>query len=524
MGATHIAGMLQYSEPLRAQIEEHLLKIYAPVFIKNLEATVKDADNRLAEIQATSRRIEALAGQLEKGPPDPRKFAELIQQLLPLLQAGVLEQFRIRPGRLAKHLQEGNVRQAKKYLDRIRLMAQKLRKEAAGALDEQAKGMKADIEKWKEHYDPAFEMRPGDRPPELEIKLKPEHFPFLGEKFQRHVKKLRGPDAGLFDDIKSIKVHLSQLPGGAIGAWAADLKALLIAPPELRPYDAIRDQIDHVLTHELTHTTQGVMARALGISHYAFDENGKPQLFYRPGPGMAPRKMLNPKFTQRLVMLQDRSEAQELIGQAAARGMGPDDVYRLDDLEYYTHLGDAVRDFRKVVRKSPEWTPEQRELASSIFLGQVRPPEDRKGLEKWIDEHDPTGAVLSRVQRQHPYLTQLREYSPDKFKKAVKEFSKVTEAERGATPKPEGLGKLWEIFLEERYDGGKDKVPNPNSDTRDAHPDITVNYLMRQDAPAYQSGRRRVRQEFASWRARRQKPAPAKGTGLGIFAPPATRT
>ena len=519
MGTPHIAGMLQYSEKLRAEIEEHLLKLYAPVFIKSLEATVKESGKRLAQVEGMSREMKGLADELEQGA-DPSVLMELVRLMAPLAQDGVLEQFGIRPSLILELMKRGDVQQLKKQLDRVRLMAMKMRKEARKALGGKSEGMKADIEKWKEHYDPAYELRQGEKPKTLEIELKDEHFPFLGDKFRRQVKKLRGEDADIFDDIKTIKVELARLPMGAIGAWSSELDALLVSPPELKPYDHVRDQLDHVLTHELRHTTQGVMARALGVSHYTFDEQGRPHLFYRPGPGMAPRKMLNPKFTQRLVMVRDHPEAAELIAEAQARGMGPDDVYRLDDLEFYTHLGDTVRDFRKLTEAS-SWTPEQRKLASDIFLGKTDPPEGREAIEKWVQENDPTLDVLSKVQRQHPFLAQLKAHSPDKFKKAVKEFSKATELERGAQPQPEGLEKLWEMFLEERYDGGKEKVRNPNPDTRESHPDISVSYLMRQDAPTYQSGRRRVRQEFAGWRARRQRPAPSPGAGRGIFAPPA---
>lgn len=523
MGAPHIAGLLQYSEPLRDQIEEYLLKVYAAAFIPALESAVEDSGDRLAAINDQVDALERSTDRLER-EMSATAFNDLVRQLAPLAHAGALNQFRIRPERILHHLRTGNVRHIRKYLDRIRRMASQMRQEAAKALADQAEGMRADIAKWREHYDAEFEPVEGRPPEPLEIELEDAHFPFLGDKFRRHVKKLRGQDAEMFDDIPKIKVVLARLPPGAIGAWSNQADALIVSPPELKPYERVRDQLDHVLTHELRHTTQGVMAKALGVSHYLFDEQGNPRAVLKPGPGMAPRRMLNPKFTQRLLQLRDNPEAEELIRQAQARGLQPDDVYRLDDMEFYAHLGDTVRDFRNAARDS-SWTPEQRKLASDIFLGNVQLPETREEFGPWIEKHDPTLAVVRVVQRQHPFLTQMQAHSPAKFKKAVKEFSKATERERGAVPEPEGLEKLWEMFLEERYDGGKDKVRNPNPDTRDSHPEITVNYLMRQDAPTYQPGRRRVRQEFASWRARRQRPAAPSpgGAGLGIFDAPSPR-
>ena len=519
MGVLHLAGMLEYSEPLRAQIEKYLLKMYAAVFIKNLEITIKKSAKRLAGLKAVCSELERLAFQVQDG--DPSAVMELIRSMTDMAQAGILERFRVRPDEMRRLQREGDVQQLKRHTDRVRRMTKELRQESQEQLGNQAKAIKADLEKWKKHYDPKFDiLRQGGPAPDLEIELKDEQFPFLGDKFRRHVKKLRGDKADIFDNIKDIKVVVSKIPGGAVGAWAPREKILIVSPPAFQPYDKVKDELDHVLTHELRHMTQSVMAEALGVSHISFDKEGKPNLFYQPGPGMAPRKLLNPNLTQALMRAQDHPEAQELIEKAVARGMRPVNVYNLDDLEFYTHLGDTVRDFRKIVKKA-SWTPDQRKLAADIFLGKVQLPDSREKLEPWIQKHDPMLSVISRVQRQHEFLSQMQEFSTDKFKKAVKEFSKVTEAERGATPQPEGLEKLWEMFLEERYDGGKGKVRNPNVDTRDTHPDISVHYLMRQDAPAYRADRRRIRQEFAGWRARRQRPAtPPGGASQGIFAPP----
>lgn len=99
----------------------------------------------------------------------------------------------------------------------------------------------------------------------------------------------------------------------------------------------------------------------------------------------------------------------------------------------------------------------------------------------------------------------MRKYKRPRWRKAVKEFAKVIQPQIGGQPST-GVKKLWEQFLEERYDGGKDKIRNPNPKTRDKYPEVSISYLMKQDDPAYKTDRQNIRREFAAWRQRRQGP------------------
>jgi hypothetical protein len=522
----HLAGMLQYSEQLRERIEKWLLAVYAPVFIESLEEVAADSEKRLASLKDTVRQLGRIVDRIEDDPDtdDVRDLFTLMQQVG---LANAIQLFGIRPHRMVVHAGRGDRQRLEKYVTRLREMLHQVTGQAEHALGDEAKGMREDIETWRQHVDPDVAETAADlknlKP--LEIKLEEEQFPFLDDKFKRNVRKLRGDEAGLFDNMSSIKIELARLPMGALGVWAAGENELVVAPPRLKPYEALQDELDHTLTHELTHLTQTLMAKALGLSHYVRNpDTGEWELYYQPGPGMAPKALLNPKLTQKIMLMAERNpEAKKLLDQIEAeRGMGGRAVYDVDDLEFYTHLGDTVRDFKKLAKKNPEWTEEQRRLATDIFLGRIKLPQTRAGAKKWIEGNDPDHAVWPAINQPHPWLASIKVHSPGKFRKAMQEFTKATAGRRGEVPKAEGVEKLWEKFLDERYDGGKAKVTNPNPDTRDSHPEITVAYLMGRDKPVYQSARRRIRQEFSRWRGGKgpRAPAPAAPSGLGIFAPP----
>lgn len=57
----------------------------------------------------------------------------------------------------------------------------------------------------------------------------------------------------------------------------------------------------------------------------------------------------------------------------------------------------------------------------------------------------------------------------------------------------------WDEFLKERYDGGKKKVPNPNSDTKSTHPQVAVSTALKNDGY-----RRRLQQEYKKWDSGKQ--------------------
>lgn len=57
----------------------------------------------------------------------------------------------------------------------------------------------------------------------------------------------------------------------------------------------------------------------------------------------------------------------------------------------------------------------------------------------------------------------------------------------------------WNDFLKERYDGGKKKVPNPNSDTRSSHPTVSVSTALKNDGY-----RKRMLQEYKKWNGSKQ--------------------
>ena len=57
----------------------------------------------------------------------------------------------------------------------------------------------------------------------------------------------------------------------------------------------------------------------------------------------------------------------------------------------------------------------------------------------------------------------------------------------------------WDEFLKARYDGGKKKVPNPNPDTKNTYPQVTLSTALKFEVggkfPVYE----KVKQEYAQW-------------------------
>lgn len=570
----HLAGILQYSEPLLKEIEEHLLKVYGILFSETLEKTAQKAQERLDELKAKTARMKQLSRDLRgdlRVMERRDKLRQLLREMMPLMLNGALAQYEIRPDRLEYHLLHNNRRGIDKYLDRIDRMVQELETQASAVLGEDAKKMREDVKKWREHFtdEEAKKMLEDAREgalPDLDIQLKPEHFPFLGEKFQRHVRKARGEDAGMFDDLPSVKVKLRNLGDPSMqGAWDHSSGELLVQLPQVQRIGAVKERLRDVLTHELRHMTQTVMSRALGIDQVRMDEGGRLIPQYRASPGMPPRDVQNldivqaltaaqptaaqlshlpPKERQRLRQRGRELEARRREIMQLHRLQSKRSVYNLDDLEFYTHLADRVLQFERVLEQFKDFSPEQKKLLFDIYSGAITVPKSVKTMmasgvasreaREWLRENDPNMAVLSQARPEpETFFRHLRKYRRDKWKKAVKEFAKAVAPKMPRAPAEKGsIQKLWEEFLEEKYDGGKAKVVNPNPKTRERYPEITVTYLMGQSDPAYQSSRTKVRREFAAWRQQRQqgsqpppRPQPRREEAqeLDLFARPPGR-
>ena len=540
-----IAGLLQYSEPLYDQIEDHLLRVYAALFVPSLEATIKQSESKLAQMKELVERVGELGAQLKKAP-NQNAFQELLSLLMPMALSGVLD---VDLHGLVNALQQGDVSKVRQILQQLEGQMQELGKAAEEQLGGTAEGMKKDLEEWKKLYDPKLakaidQQAKSGKLDDLVIELKPEHFPFLQGKFSDNVRKVRGEDAGLFNKLKEIKVRLASLRKGAMGLWDGQGGELVVGVPQLRPLRAVQSELRHTIRHELTHATQTVMADALGVQHLRMDKDGNMIPMYRPGPGMGPKETLDPEVHQAFANF-DHLQAQikKLEKYEAGGTIKPEQkkalhdlrqiremrkkvlssrkiksgqaTYSMDDMEFYTHLADRVWEFEDKLRQL-ELNAEQKELARDLWIGRKWMPQKskEKGL-AWIAQHDPSNAVWPHFSQGSPFFFDLKKNQPKKYQKAIKEFVKATESQFDE-PKPEGgLEKQWEEFLSERYDGGKKKVGNPNPKTRDAHPEISVNYLMNQTDGAYKSARAKVRREFARWRSRQKMPTWMRGWQRG---------
>jgi len=556
----HTAGILQYSQPLEQQIKAWMLKVYAAAFLPVLRKEVENSDERLKAIRRQVVRMREFVEELQENPQNGRSFFGLMSYLMPLMMNGALQQFGIRPDRLEQHLRTGNRRGIDKYLGRVSKLIDELETSSETGLQERAKQMREDITSWEKYYDPDLQkklvegMQEG-KEPTLEIDLEPEQFPFLGKKFQRHVEKARGPDAKLFDSMPKMKVVLRDMgQKGMMGAWDSQSNELIIAIPEFAPSQHVKKNLHRTLTHELRHMTQTVMGKALGIDAFKVEE-GEFIPRYLPSPGMGPRETLDPDIVQALMhdtptgsdleqVLEQlpeekRDKTRKRIEEVNRRRselmqlhklQSRASIYSLDDLEFYTHLADRVMVFEDILDSLKDKTPAQRKFAFDLYTGGIEIPqkvrrafdtadglESNKEAQEWIEKYDPGMGILSIAARPDSYFRHLKKYRPAKWQKAVKEFAKVIQPKLGQAEPQSDLTDLWQQFLDEKYEGGKKKIRNPNPKTRDGHPEISVNYLLKQKDPVYQTGRRTLRREFAQWRARRQ--APAKGQ-LDMFALP----
>jgi hypothetical protein len=74
----------------------------------------------------------------------------------------------------------------------------------------------------------------------------------------------------------------------------------------------------------------------------------------------------------------------------------------------------------------------------------------------------------------------------------------VKEISSGKPKEPEKSeskgGDKWEDFVKEKYEGGEKKVPNPNPDSKETHPEVTFNTALKDEGFEHQ-----VRKEFQEW-------------------------
>jgi hypothetical protein len=58
---------------------------------------------------------------------------------------------------------------------------------------------------------------------------------------------------------------------------------------------------------------------------------------------------------------------------------------------------------------------------------------------------------------------------------------------------------LWKQFLDEKYDGGKKQVPNPNPNTKESHPKVSVSTIMSSPDSSGKAMKDKIRKEFQAW-------------------------
>jgi len=272
------------------------------------------------------------------------------------------------------------------------------------------------------------------------------------------------------------------------GAWS-DEKNTLYLPIDRMPAKDWR----RTLSHELRHMGQSLMQRALGIPHRAPAEGGRKKT--PAGPGLPSRRMMDPEIQQQYGHLGDTpAEAQRLVKRLKEQGITQTKFHSLDDMEFYTLLADAVETF-KDEQKKKKWDARDTQTALRLYSGTLETP---KKNADW-DKIDPNRKIRhSEMRKANDALQTWKDHNSEKWKKATKELVKAVQSSASSSDKKSVQG-LWKQFLEEKYEGGKAKVVNPNSKTRDSHPEITVSYLMAQSDPAYGSARQRVRREFVTW-------------------------
>ena len=73
--------------------------------------------------------------------------------------------------------------------------------------------------------------------------------------------------------------------------------------------------------------------------------------------------------------------------------------------------------------------------------------------------------------------------------------------------------KSFYAFLAEKYEGGKKLVPNTNPDTKEQHPQVTVNTLLENDGNYYV----KLRKEYEGWLADKNKPEGSGGNDPGTL-------
>ena len=61
--------------------------------------------------------------------------------------------------------------------------------------------------------------------------------------------------------------------------------------------------------------------------------------------------------------------------------------------------------------------------------------------------------------------------------------------------------KDWQTFLDQKYEGGHKKVPNPNQETKEHFPEVTVNHAMKDE-----HFRKHIQDEYEQWKGSQSKP------------------
>lgn len=127
---------------------------------------------------------------------------------------------------------------------------------------------------------------------------------------------------------------------------------------------------------------------------------------------------------------------------------------------------------------------------------QVMPAKTKRDEEKW---RKAKAIARERGQADNYALIMgiYKKMDPDYFKKAAARVASAWLVAR----RDEGM---WQAFLDEVYDGGRQLVRNTNRDTRDRYPRVEVLTLLRTDGKF----RKLVRGQFRRWKEQRGRAEP----------------
>jgi hypothetical protein len=189
------------------------------------------------------------------------------------------------------------------------------------------------------------------------------------------------------------------------------------------------DEGGNILRHELIHLTQMLMS---GVAKSASDPSEDGVAVRRAArPGMPSKRIMTPKVTQ---YGQGGTEFAQTRDDLKAQGRNPDLVtHRLDDIEFYTALADAVDALKAFPLKDLSRTEKNKVIG--IYTGSIKAP-DPKNRKAWV-RFDPNrafydfmypgalGAHRRKPLKPSPTFLIWKRHARGKWRKAVKELTKA---------------------------------------------------------------------------------------------------